>query len=687
MSIKVFFCCWFIKTCNHRITVAAVLFISLFSFYSSSGQTVQWASEVLEFSSELTPLQYSAQQVLGRPNVLPSVGESPNAWTPGRSNRPEILKVSFENPMPIKQIAIAESYNPTTLSKVFIYDENDIEHPVNIFNPRSIPLKGRMLNIFVKETPFNVKAVKLEFNGAAVPEYYSIDAIAIADIDMPVIAQIDIVEGLNEEIHVERLNHKVNSKYKEYKPLLAPDGKTLYFSRKNHPGNSGGPGDPEDIWFSEWDSVKGEWKLAKNLGALNNEEPNFISSITPDGKTVILLKGNNYLEDGQMMQGVSVSNKINGSWGKPVDVEIENDYNLSDKANYFLANNRKILLLSVEREDSHGDRDLYATILKDDSTWSEPFNLGAQVNSAAEEFAPFLAADDKTLYFSSDGFSGYGKADIYVTTRLDDSWTNWSEPSNLGADINSELNDMFFNIPAAGDFAYYTKELNEDDADIFQVKLPLLKRPDPVILVKGNIRNAHTLQAIEALVIYKRLQDGKEIGRINSNPETGEYELILPAGEKYMIKALAKGFTEKSLALDLTGIDEHDVVINGENLNLSPAEKKNVKDLGSIIFDFDKYQLTHESVSELNRIIKFLNENPSMIIEVAGHTDTYGTDSYNLALSKRRALAVIDYLKQQGIDEERILIKYFGESRPEATNATAEGRKRNRRIDFKIVNE
>lgn len=663
------------------------LIISLLSCLPSFGQKVQWASEVLEFSSELTPLQYSAQQVTGKPNVLPSAGESPNAWTPAHANKPEILKVGFKEPMAIKQIAIAESYNPTTLSKIFIYDEHGVEHSLKAFNPKSIPLKGRMLNIFFEKTPFKVKAVRLEFNGAAVPEYYSIDAIAIADVDMPIIAQIKIAEGLNEEKHIERLNDKINSKYKEYKPLLSPDGKTLYFSRKNHPENAGGIKDPEDIWFSEWDSVKGEWTLAENLGALNNEGPNFISSITPDGKTIVLLKGNDYLKDGQSMPGVTISNKTAEGWSQPMDVEIENDYNLSDKANFFLANNRKVLLMSVEREDTKGNRDLYAAFLKNDSTWSEPVNLGPQVNSAAEEFAPFLAMDGKTLYFSSDGFSGYGKADIYVTKRLDDSWVKWSEPSNLGADINSELNDMFFNIPLAGEFAFYAREVDENDIDIFKVKVPLFKRPDPVILVKGKTQNANTRNAVEAQIFYKTLPDGKKTGTIKSDPGTGEFELMLPAGESYRIKVIADGYMEETLPMDLSGIEEHDVTINNRNVNLVPVKDPNKNYVGTIFFDFDKSDLKKESVDELNKIIKILDQDSSKVLSLAAHTDATGSESYNTFLAKRRALAVIDYLKQQGINGDRISVKYFGEGKPAASNSTAEGRQKNRRIDFIVTKD
>ena len=192
-------------------------------------------------------------------------------------------------------------------------------------------------------------------------------------------------------------------------------------------------------------------------------------------------------------------------------IEIENDYNYSEKANFFLAQNRKVLLLSVMREDTQGGRDLYVSFLEEDSTWSEPLNLSNKVNTAGEESSPFLASDDKSLYFSSDGYSGFGATDIYLTKRLDDTWTNWSEPENLGPTINSQYEDLFFNIPGNSDFAYYSQGVSEDDMDIFRVALPVLKRPDPVILVKGKLIDAKTGEPIEAKIYMKDSQMARKL--------------------------------------------------------------------------------------------------------------------------------------------------------------------------------
>jgi outer membrane protein OmpA-like peptidoglycan-associated protein len=549
-----------------------------------------------------------------------------------------------------------------------------------------------MLNLFVEPTPYKVAAVKIEFDGAAVPGYFGIDAVAISDSQYPIIADIPKMHLLASGILIEDLGKNVNSEYKELSPLLSPDGKTLYFSRQNHPGNVGGVNDKEDIWYSELDSA-GHWQLAKNIGApLNTAGPNFINSIqstTPDGKSAIIILGNKYLDNGKMQAGVSISSNVAGTWSKPVSLTIEDDYNFNEKVNYFLANNRKALLMSVERDDSQGDRDLYVSFLKTDSTWTKPLNLGDVINSAGEESAPFLASDDKTLYFSSNGFSGYGGVDIYVSRRLDDTWTSWSEPENLGPQINSPLEDLFFNIPANSDYAYYSRGVTENNTDIYRIKLPIVKSPEPWVTVRGKIVDKATGKPLGSKIIYERLPDGKDVGIAQSNPETGEYEIRLPGGHLYGIRAESPDKISESQNLDLRNVTA-DKVIENENFNLSPIEVATVQEnttvvMNNVFFDFDKASIRPESFSELKRIATLLKEKTSLQIEVSGHTDSSGPEQYNLGLSERRAKAIVQYLAEQGVPADRLAVQFFGETKPTDTNETKEGRKKNRRVEFKIL--
>jgi outer membrane protein OmpA-like peptidoglycan-associated protein len=659
----------------------------------SKAQVVQWASSVIEFSSELTPIQYSAKQALGKPNVLPAGGQSPNAWAPDKPKRKEFLKLGFANPISIRQIAIAESHNPSAIFRVLAYDLAGKEYVINTLNPMAIPLKGRMLNVFVEQTPYKVAAVKIEFDGAAVPDYFGIDAVAISDSNYPIIADIPQMQMLASGILIEALDKNVNSEYKELNPLLSPDGKTLYFSRSNHPENVGGVNDKEDIWYSELDTT-GHWQLAKNMGPqFNNKGPNFVNtirSITPDGKAAIMVLGNRYDNQGKMSAGVSITSNVGGVWSAPKALTIKNDYNFAEKANYFLADNRKTLLMSVQRSDSHGDRDLYITFMNADSTWSEPLNLGDVINTAAEESGPFLASDDKTLYFSSKGFSGYGGNDIYVSRRLDDTWTNWSEPENLGPEINSPLEDLFFNIPSSSDFAYYSRGVTETNTDIFRVKLPIIKSPEPWVTVRGKVIDKTTGKPVGAKIIYEQLPSGKELGITQSNPQTGEYEIRLPAGQLYGIRTEAEGKISENQNLDLRGITA-DKVIDQKNIDLSPLivtspQPEAVIVLNNVFFDFDKATLKPESYPELNRLVTFLNNNAGVNVQIAGHTDSVGPEPYNLDLSKRRANSVVQYLYDKGVTKEKVKTVFFGETKPIDTNATREGRQKNRRVEFKIVN-
>jgi len=657
----------------------------------ANSQVVQWGSEVIDFSSELTPVQYAAKQILGKPNVLPAGGQNPNAWTPDKPKRKEFIKVGYENHIQIQQIAIAESHNPSGLFNVYLYDEQDNEYLVHTFNPMSIPLKGRMLNVFVEKTSYKVAAIKLEFDGSALPDYFSIDAVAISDSQYPIIADISIPELLSKGLIVERLDATVNSDYSELNPLLSPDGKTLYFSRRNHPENIGGVTDKEDIWYSELNE-DGSWSLAKNMGPkFNNENPNFINAVsaTPDGKSVIILLGNKYQEDGKMSAGVSVSDNLSGTWSPPRPLEIENDYNFNEKANYFMANTRTALLMSVEREDSRGDRDLYVSFQKNDSLWSSPLNLGDMLNTAGEESAPFLASDNKTLYFSSNGFSGYGGSDVYMTKRLDDTWTNWSEPENMGPDINTELNDLFFNIPSTSDYAYYSREVAVDNADVYRVKLPVFMSPEPIVIVRGKLIDAKTGEPISAKIIYEKLPDGTEVGVTRSNPETGEYEIHLPGGQLYGVRAEADGHISENQNLDLKDIKQ-DGVTKNQDMRLEPIEVAKIEpdatiNLNNIFFDFDQATLKSESFPELNRIISLMNDKSTLEVEISGHADATGPEAYNLGLSERRAKSVVRYLTDKGVAAERVKVSFFGETKPVESNETKEGRRKNRRVEFKIL--
>jgi len=661
---------------------ALVLF--LFINIKLKAQDVQWASKVIEFSSELDETQFSTKQLLGKPNVYPWGEGSPNAWTPSRPNKKEFIKVGFDNPRPIRQIAIAESYNPSTLSKIFFYDEAGNEYLMITREPVIINQPGRFLRLFTELTDYNVAAVKLEFDGDAVPGYYSIDAIGITDSDEPIDLQLETVPNVKEDLTAEKLDDRVNSPYEELKPVLSPTGKQLFFGRKFHPENVGGVEDYEDIWVSDLDTVTNEWKQARNMGEpLNTEGPNWVSSITPDGNTLVMLLGNKMDEKRKrLISGVSMSSREGDGWSEPKAQEIDDYYNVSEKANFYLANNRKTLLMSIEREDTYGARDLYVSFLKRDGTWTAPMNLGATVNSAAEETSPFLAPDDKTLFFSSAGYVGFGKSDIYMTQRLDDTWQNWSEPLNMGPQVNSEGEDLFFTMPAEGNFAYYTKEDSVGDMNIFRLEMPLFYEIDPIITITGRVLDAETQEPLAAVVSYETLEDGKEVGRVETDPVTGEYKIALPAGKEYQYIVKIDGYLPISENVDLTNQRESKSFNN--DMILMPVQEKAEIVLNNVFFNFDSYALLPKSKSELDRMVEVMKDNPSIDVSIIGHTDNIGTEEYNLGLSKKRAKSVVDYLAANGISMERLSFEGKGELYPDVPNTSSENRAQNRRVNFKV---
>jgi outer membrane protein OmpA-like peptidoglycan-associated protein len=306
------------------------------------------------------------------------------------------------------------------------------------------------------------------------------------------------------------------------------------------------------------------------------------------------------------------------------------------------------------------------------------------LNTAGGESTPFLAADDMTLYFSTDGRVGYGSKDMFVTRRLDSTWVHWSEPENLGPLLNSPAWDAYYSIPASGDYAYFVSYQNSmGRADIFRAPLPLSVRPKPVVLIKGRVLNAATKEPLGAEIIYESLTSGKELGIAHSDPREGAYSIVLPAGELYGFLGQAIGFIPVSENLDLKELSSYQEITR--DLYLVPIEAGSVVRLNNLFFDTGKWDLRPQSTKELSRLLKLLNDNPTMSIQIAGHTDDVGSDAMNLDLSKKRAAAVQNYLVQNGILAARLSSKGLGETKPQVPNDSPEHRQVNRRVEFSIL--
>jgi outer membrane protein OmpA-like peptidoglycan-associated protein len=655
---------------------------------------VQWASKVLGVSSELSEVeraqssQYKAEQVLGKPNKLPDWGQSYCAWSPSKPNNPdgEWIKVGFEKPMKINQIVIAENHNPGAISKVAIYDVIDKEYVIfNNPNVGPITAKARMFSI-MHSTDFEVRAVKIFLSSSKVLGYNQIDAIGISESKQQIIAKINVVKEpeIKTKSKPENLGFVINSEFQEIAPTVSPDGKTLYFTRSKHPSNMS---EKQDVWYAEIDE-KGNFKQPQNIGKpINNNFHNSSFSISPDGNKMLL--NNIYkIENGELNleRGLSVTTRqADGNWSFPVEVRIDDFMNKSEFSEYCLSQDGKILLMTVQRADSKGGKDIYFARSKGDGTWSQPISLGDKVNTAANETSPFLASDGKTLYFSTSGFSGYGSNDIYVSRRLDETWTNWSEPQNLGPEINTPEWDAYFSITAKADYAYFTSYDNSmGDSDIFRVKVKDNK-PDPVALIKGNVYNKKTGKPIEAKIVYEILPSGDNAGNAISNGQTGAYKVVLPLKKNYGLLAEAKGFISVDANIDLS--DSTEYVEITQDLYLVPIEEGMELGLNNIFFPRSQWNLLPESFPELNRIAKAMQDNPSMKIQLEGHTEVFGKprDQYELALN--RVKSVKSYLVRQGIDENRIKTSSKGGREPVTRETSEEARAKNRRVVMKILHQ
>ncbi len=478
----------------------------------------------------------------------------------------------------------------------------------------------------------------------------------------------------------ESLGDGVNSPYDDLKPVISPDGRTLFLCRKGSPDNIGGGG--EDIWVSELQD-DGTWGQAVNIGGvLNNRGNNSVCSISPDGKTMLLL--DSYSDPSARLRSVAISRRTSSGWSVPKPLEIADYSNESKYSEFCLSNDGEALILAIQRADSRGSRDLYVSLRRRDGSYAPPVNMGSVINSAGQEATPFLASDDASLYFATDGREGYGAFDVYVSRRLDSTWTNWSEPENLGPTINTADWDLSYTIPADGKFAYFVSYVDTLSGDIYRVRLPEKVRPRPVVLLSGRVLNMKTKGPVAADIIYVNLTSGTEVGRARSADGTGEYKITLPAGVSYGLRAEAKDFVAISENIDLTAETEY--AERQRDLELVPFEKGVVIELKNIFFDRKQATLRPESTTELQQLVNLLKDNPTMKIEVSGHTDAMGKDADNQQLSDDRARAVKEYVVTiGGVDSGRITARGYGETRPLATNDTDEGRAKNRRVEFTIL--
>ncbi len=658
------------------------IFFVLLTLSDLKSDTIYWADKVVGFSSQMSNKEFSATQIFGKPSIIPSQGKTAAAWMPKFPiYRIEWLRVKFPEKIFVNQILINENFNPGAIVKIILYDS--LDNGILVYSNHKVsnsPGPGTLTKFNIDKTNFRTDELKIEVNLTNYLDEYQIDAVGIADYISSYEVKINFADDtLNYE--KEKFGDNINSQYRELGPIISQDGKTLVFTREGHPDNIGIQ-KRQDVWISKADE-KGEFQKAYNIGEpINNEMTNFAISISTNANSIFL--GNKYLPDGTSKPGFSESHFDGIRWSFPDSIIIRDYYNLYPFSSFCLGSNGKILITAIKREDSFGKSDLYVSFLDDDSIWTAPKSLGKVINTAEEELSPFLASDNKTLYFSTQGLPGFGNSDMYVSRRLDESWTNWSEPVNLGPNINTDGWDAYYTVTGDGQYAYFVSSFDTRTAeDIYRVKLPVSVKPDAVVLVRGKVINQKTGKQLAADIHYEILPEGFEAGIAKSNPKTGDYSIILPAGKNYGFLATSKGFASINENIDLKDITQYKEI--SRDLYLVPIETGQTVRINNIFFNYGEFELLPESYSELNRLVKFLNENPLMKIQISGHTDNIGSDIFNKELSLKRAESVYDFLKLKNINPARLKIAGFGRNKPIAKNNTEEGRSKNRRVEFLIL--
>lgn len=490
----------------------------------------------------------------------------------------------------------------------------------------------------------------------------------------------------------ESLGPGVNTELPEYLPSITADGERLVFVRV--------VGRQEDFFLS-W-KQNGQWQQAIPLENINHPQlSEGAQSIAANGKAIVFTACER--KGGLGRCDLYITEMKNGQWqparnlGAPVNTRgWESQPSLSADGNtlYFVS----------DRPGGEGLIDIWYSQRDAAGNWQEPQNLGPVINTPEREQAPFIHPDGQTLYFMSDGHPSLGGFDLYLSRRQPDG--SWGSPRNLGYPINTEANEGALIVSLDGSTAYFStdragvvdslmpedRKLLRRSSDIYRFELYPEARPQPATYVKAIVREAVTRRPLSANVEFIKLKSG-QIHLKAQTDEEGEFLAVLPIGEDYALNVSKPGylFHSENFALSQAGsltepfLLEIELSPIPEPMAEIPAAKPVI--LKNVFFETGSAELRPESTAELNRLKELLEENPGLKIRINGHTDEVGSEKDNQALSENRAKAVYDYLARQGISEERLQYKGFGESEPIATNETAEGRQMNRRTEFEVVRE
>ena len=495
----------------------------------------------------------------------------------------------------------------------------------------------------------------------------------------------------------------INSKYKDYSPLITADGEKLIFTsrRENSTGALLDLYDNqyyEDIYFAK--SKDNKWKLPKNIGSpLNSDNHDATVGLSNDGQKLITYSGGD----------LYISNLRGRKWSKPKALPKTINTKEIESSACFSYDGNTIYFVRGKTASIESNSEIYYCQKDENENWGNAKKLDNTINSPYDEDGVFMHPDGKTMYFSSKGHNSIGGYDVFKSEQNEDG--SWSEPENLGYPINTPDDDIYFVLTANKKIGYYSavKDDTKGYNDIYQITFLngtdnlILNSEDNLIasitnpssetsidkstrltLVKGSIIDNITGEPIEALIEIIDNETNKVVYRTTSNSATGEYLVSLPPGKNYGMAIKKDGYLFHSENFDLVD-DEGGYRKVEQNIEMVNIANNSQITLKNLFFDIGKFEIKDESKSEFDRIIEFLTDYPKVKVEISGHTDNQGNEEDNQVLSENRAKSVVSYLTKNGIENDRLTSVGYGSSKPIAENTTREGRAKNRRVDFKII--
>ena len=476
------------------------------------------------------------------------------------------------------------------------------------------------------------------------------------------------------------LSSVVNTKYPDYMPAADPTGRRLYFTSSRVGGIKEESADAEegdeDVYMIE--KTGEEWGAPQLLPEpLNSAKNEGAACFSADGQMMVYTGCGR--DGGIGGCDLYISTLEGNQWSAPVNMgNVVNSEKWDSQPTISFDGSR--IIFASSRPGGYGDEDLYMIEKNMFGEWGPAMNLGAMVNTPFQDIAPFLSQDGKTLYFASTGHPGFGGYDIFKTVFENG---KWSQPVNLGKPLNTSLQDRYFTIGGSGEIGYLASDRAGTQLDLYSVEIPEDMRPQPTVVVSGVVTNEKNGERIGAYVLVEDLNTGELIAVNKSNSATGKYLVVLPAGRSYSVSANKEGFFFFSQSFEVSNAARYQEI--KKDISLKPIEKGAKVVLNNIFFETGKATLSPQSRLELEKAIDLMKTNPSMVIEVGGHTDNVGDEAFNMKLSHERAKSVRDYLVNGGITSPRIQAKGYGKSNPVASNDTDEGRKTNRRTEFVIL--